>query len=116
MAAIETGAAEGFLCATTITTIHYIAAKALGEKIARNHINALLQIFQIAPVTQEVLSAALNSKINGFEDAVLFESARAVSVNVIVTRNLSDFTKASDILLYTPDIARKLISKVSFGE
>ena len=66
MAAVETGVVEGFLCATTITTIHYLTAKAVGRKIAEKHIGALLCIFRIAPVTDPVLSSALAGKVKDF--------------------------------------------------
>ena len=102
MAAVETGRVQGFLCATTITTIHYLAAKAIGRKTAEKHIASLLRIFQIAPVTDVVLSSALNSKARDFEDAVLLESARAVSVDAIVTRNPSDFSKSFGISIHMP--------------
>jgi len=102
MAAVETGAAEGFLCATTVTTIHYLTAKAVGRKAAEKHVAALLRIFQIASVTDVVLSSALDSKARDFEDAVLLESARAVSADAIVTRNPSDFPKSAGISIHMP--------------
>jgi predicted nucleic acid-binding protein len=102
MAAVETGVVEGFLCATTITTIHYLTAKAVGRKKAEKHIGALLRIFRIAPVTDVVLLSAIGSKANDFEDAVLLESSRAVSVDGIVTRSPSDFPKSSGISIHKP--------------
>lgn len=109
MAAVETGGAEGFLCATTVTTIHYLTAKAVGKKAAEKHIESLLSIFQIAPVTGAILSSALKSKARDFEDAVLLESARAVSADAIVTRNPSDFPKSSGISIHLPgDVCRIL--------
>ena len=109
MSAVETGAAEGFLCATTITTIHYLTAKAVGRKVAEKHIAVLLRIFRIAAVTESVLSSALGSKAKDFEDAVLLEAARTVSADVIVTRNPSDFQKSAGISIHMPaDIVRIL--------
>jgi len=102
MAAVETGLVEGYLCATTITTIHYLTVKAVGRKTAEKHIGALLGIFHIAPVTNVVLSAALGSKAKDFEDAVLLEAARAVSAHGIVTRNPSGFPKSSGISIHMP--------------
>lgn len=102
MAAVETNAVEGFLCATTITTIHYLTAKAVGRKIAERHIGALLRIFRIAPVTEAVLSAALGSKAKDFEDAVLLEAARGISADGIVTRNPTDFPKSSGLSIHMP--------------
>jgi predicted nucleic acid-binding protein len=109
MAAVETGGVEGFLCATTVTTIHYLTAKAVGRKTAEKHIGALLQIFQIAPVTGVILSSALASNAKDFEDAVLLEAARGVSADAVVTRNPSDFQKSSGISIHMPaDVLRIL--------
>ena len=102
MAAVETGAVEGYLCATTLPTIHYLLAKAVGKKIAEKQICSLLRIFEVAPVTDVVLSSALNCKAKDFEDAVLLESARAACVDAIVTRNPSDFPKSSGIAIHMP--------------
>lgn len=102
MAAAELGSVEAFLCATTITTIHYLAAKALGRTAAEKQIGILLGIFRVAPVTDAVLLAALHSKARDYEDAVLLEAARAVSVEGIVTRNPADFPKSGAIAIYAP--------------
>jgi predicted nucleic acid-binding protein len=102
MAAVETGAAEGFLCATTVTTLHYLTAKAAGRRAAEAQIAALLRIFQVAPVSGSILSAALGSRSKDFEDAVLLESARAVSADAIVTRNPRDFHKSAGVSIHTP--------------
>ncbi|MCX6971361.1 MAG: PIN domain-containing protein [Verrucomicrobia bacterium] len=80
VAAAETGCFEGSLCATTITTIHYLASKALGAKAAASEISALLQIFRIAPVIEAVLKAALQIKGRDYEDLVLLEAARGIGI------------------------------------
>lgn len=101
MAAAETGRIDGCLCATTITTIHYLAAKTLGSKTAAAQIAHLLNIFRIAPVTETVLSTALQIKTRDYEDAVLLSAAQAAGMEGIVTRNPADFPK-SDVPIYLP--------------
>ncbi len=109
MSAVETGAVEGYLCATTVTTIHYLTAKAAGRKTAEKQIASLLRIFQVAAVTDVVLSSALARKAKDFEDAVLLEAARGVSADAIVTRNPSDFQKSPGISIHMPaDVLRIL--------
>lgn len=90
---IELGTIEGCLCATTITTIHYLAAKTVGAKQALLAIRRLLAIFEIAPVNRPVLAAALELGFADFEDAVVHEAAGQVSAQAIITRNPSDFKK-----------------------
>ena len=101
MASAETGGTEAYLCATTITTIHYLAAKTLGRKEAARQIANLLRIFRIAPVTAAILNAALQIETRDFEDAVLFEAAKGIQAEAIITRNPADFPK-NDIPIHTP--------------
>jgi predicted nucleic acid-binding protein len=101
VAAAETGLIEGSLCATTITTIHYLAAKAVGAPTAVRQITQLLKIFQVASVTGPVLHAALSARMSDFEDAVLIEAARSIGVDGIITRNPKDFSTAN-LAIYSP--------------
>lgn len=100
-AAVETGRLEGSLCATTITTLHYLVARTLGARAAAGHLAMLLELFRIAPVTEAVLKSALGSPGRDFEDLVLWESARAAGADGIVTRNPRDFPK-SGLSIYVP--------------
>lgn len=92
---IDKGHIQGALCATTLTTLHYLAAKALGTRKARSQIQRLLELFEVADVTQDVLRSALTLKFPDFEDAVLHEAARLSGVDAIVTRNGKDFGNAT---------------------
>lgn len=101
MAAAEIGSVDGSLCATTVTTIHCLATKALGAKMAAKEIARLLSIFRIVSVTEAVLHTALQTKSPDYEDAVLFEAARALGVDGIASRNSKDFPK-SVLAIYQP--------------
>jgi len=98
---VEKSEIIGYISATTVTTIHYLATKALGAKAASCHMRSLLSLFVIAPVNRVVLENALLSKFEDFEDAVLHEAARHAGANYIVTRNLSDF-KESKLPVFEP--------------
>ncbi len=100
-AASETGAIEGFVCATTITTIHYFARKAVGQSESIRQIKKLLALFRIASVTPGVLGTALDCGFPDFEDSVLHASAVAVGAHGIVTRSPRDFNAAS-ISIFEP--------------
>ena len=91
----------GFICTTTVTTIHYIASKALGSQAASHHIKSLLSLFVIAPVNRVVLENAVASKFEDFEDAVLHEAACHAGAKYIVTKNIADF-KNSKIAVFEP--------------
>ena len=83
LAAIETSRCQGLLCATTITTIHYIAGRQIGNPASLVRIAELLSIFGIAPVNQAVLGSAIMRDMPDFEDAVLHDAALQAGANCI---------------------------------
>jgi predicted nucleic acid-binding protein len=98
---VEQNQIIGYVCATTVTTIHYLIAKALGPAEAVRHIQSLLSLLSIAPVNRGVLEQALTASFTDFEDAVLHAAACHAGVQSIVTRNVRDFHKAT-LPVFTP--------------
>jgi predicted nucleic acid-binding protein len=94
-ALVEESRIEGFLCATTLTTIDYLLGQVLDPAGTRKAVQQLLDLFEIAPVNRPVVEQALRSDIPDFEDGVLEQAARLVNVDAIATRNLTDFKKSS---------------------
>jgi len=96
---VEKSRIEGLLCATTITTIHYLSTKVMGAVSAKNKIKDLLNLFKIAAVNRSVLEDALRSKFTDFEDAVIYEAACYAKAEAIVTRDPKGF-KLSKLPIY----------------
>jgi predicted nucleic acid-binding protein len=94
LAAIERGELSGLLGATSVTTNHYLVTKSVGAGRARKHVSTLLELFGVAPVTEQVLRRALDADFVDYEDAVLHEAAAAAGADAIVTRNAADFRRA----------------------
>lgn len=80
----EQGKLEGWICSTTVTTIHYLLAKALSRDQAKQHLNELLKIFHISKANRVVLEEALESDFNDYEDAVLYQSAIHANLDAIL--------------------------------
>jgi predicted nucleic acid-binding protein len=106
---VEDGTIMGYLCGTTMTTLYYLASKAVGPARAREEIKKLLSLFEIAPVNRHVLESALAGDFNDFEDSVIHEAACHVGANVIVTRNQKDFKKTR-LSVYTSEEMIKILS------
>jgi predicted nucleic acid-binding protein len=102
MSLVESKKISGLLCATTVTTIHYLSTRVLGSAKAQNQIRDLAMLFEIAPVNRTVIEHALVSKFSDFEDAVLYQAARHAGAKAIVTRDLKGF-KESELPVYSPD-------------
>jgi len=106
----ERGKFSAVLCGTTITTIHYIAAKTIGARKAKMAVGRLLSLCEIAPVGRAVLEDALAAEFPDFEDAVLAAAARSAEADAIVSRNAKDFRKAG-IPVYDAGQAVGLLSR-----
>ena len=98
----EAGELIGCICATTVTTIHYLASRAAGAERALGEVRKILSLFEIAPVNRAVLETALELGFADYEDAVLHEAARQIDAQAIVTRNPRHFKKAS-VSIYSPE-------------
>lgn len=106
-----TGIIEGYISASAITDIYYIAYKTIKDK--RNVyslLEKLLQIVSVAGVTEAEIFAALKSDWNDFEDAVQYFSARNIEVSYIVTRNRKDYL-SGDIEVMEPQEFYRLMKK-----
>jgi len=98
---VETNKIEGFLCATTLTTIDYLVSKTKNRKIAREALYKLLAIFHVSDVNKAVLELSIQSNFKDFEDAVQYYSGTCAGVDCILTRNPKDY-KNSKLIIYTP--------------
>ncbi|OPX21741.1 MAG: twitching motility protein PilT, partial [Candidatus Latescibacteria bacterium 4484_107] len=107
----EAGEIGGFLGTTTITTIHYLAAKVVGADQAQIEIGKLFRLFEFAPVNRAVLEDAAVLNFSDFEGAVLHEAARHVGVHAIVTRNLKDFKRAV-LPVYSPEELARILATI----
>jgi predicted nucleic acid-binding protein len=95
LARVERGQLTALVCATTVTTVFYLAVKAAGRERARALVGELIQLLDVAPVNRATIEAALESGGADFEDDVIVESARACGAEVIVTRDTAGFRHVS---------------------
>lgn len=110
LAAVERNEVAGLLGATSITTIYYLAAKAVGAKRAKAQVAVLLDIFRVAAITGSVLRDAMDSEFVDFEDAVLHAAAMFEGADAIVTRDPDDFRRAK-LAVYTPSEFRAALRR-----
>ncbi|NPA88327.1 type II toxin-antitoxin system VapC family toxin [Caminibacter pacificus] len=99
--AVEKRKIDGFLCASSMDTIHYLVQKAYNKKTADDVVYKLLKLFDVTPVTKEVLLEALNSGFNDFEDSIIYSSAYLQGIDFIITRDKKGF-KTSKVKVLTP--------------
>lgn len=101
LGAVESKLFEGLIGATTVTTLFYLAAREVGQRRARRHVEALLSLCEVAPVDSRVLRDALGLGFPDFEDAVLHEAGRHARATGIITRDQAGFRRA-ELAVYGP--------------
>ena len=99
---IENNKLDGFLCATTITTIYYLISKNLNKSKAGEITNKLLELFNITDVNKNILYEAIKNNGKDYEDSVIYTSAEYFGIDLILTRDKKGF-KQSNIKVLKPN-------------
>ncbi|WP_461246140.1 PIN domain-containing protein [Treponema sp. R6D11] len=107
---VEKNIISGFISASAITDIFFLAKSTLGKKPTKDAMKELLEIFSPATVTDGNIYEALNLDWEDFEDSVQFVVGKSFSVDYIVTRNTKDYS-LSAIPAITPDQFVQLFTK-----
>lgn len=90
------------LPAHAITTIHFLVHRYQNQETASQVIDWILARFDVAPVGRTELIRAQSFAWGDFEDAVVAAAAEAAGCEVIVTRNVRDFS-GSPVPAFTPE-------------
>ena len=98
----EEGRFTGYISASAITDIFYVAQKQLGKGPTKEAIKKILQVFHPATVTDSHIFQALDLDWSDFEDSVQFVVGEGLYVDFIITRNTQDFSFGS-ITAVTPE-------------
>lgn len=107
--AIESGQIIGYITATTLTDIFYIARKHTHSlELAREAVSNTLDTMSICPVNRSVLESAFASGLTDFEDAVQIYSAISQSLDAIVTRDAKGFVSSPIPVYAVQELLEKL--------
>lgn len=94
---------EDELCisALSFTTIYYVLKKQYGHKQLLTLLSGISHLLTVCAVDGQIMQHALLSEFTDFEDAVQCYTAKACNADVIVTRNVKDFSH-SPLITKTP--------------
>lgn len=106
--AIEDQQIQGYITATTLTDIFYIARKNKGIQKARQDISDLLALMHICTVDRSILETAISSNLPDFEDAVQIACALNENLDAIITRDTQDFADADLPILSAGELLPRL--------
>jgi predicted nucleic acid-binding protein len=103
--AIDNSRVIGYITATTITDIFYIARRQTGSiEQARQAVLEILTVMMICPVNRVILESAFNSGLADFEDAIQIFCAVDQGLDAIITRDTQGFLGSSISVLSIQDL------------
>ncbi len=112
---IESGQIIGYVTATTLTDIFYIARRQTQSiERARQAVSMIMTAMEICLVDRPILKAALTSTVADFEDAVQIACAIAQDLDAIVTRD-AKFVGVSILVFSVSQILQQLESSDEIG-
>lgn len=107
--AIDSGQVIGYVTATTLTDIFYIARRQTQNvELARQAISTTLAIMVICSVNRAILESAFASGLADFEDAVQIFCAVSQGLEAIVTRDLQGFSSSAIPVLSVRQLLEQL--------
>ncbi len=88
---VEEKKVEGFLSASSFTTIYYLISKYLSKKEADESIEILLKLFDVTYLDKNIIKNAVENNGVDFEDSVIYTSAYYEGIDYIITRDKRGF-------------------------
>lgn len=88
---VERGEVEGHVPGHTLTTIHYVVARAKDRHAAAAAVTDLLRFLEVVPIEKVDFSQALVLPMDDFEGAVQAAAALKIGADYIVTRDEKGF-------------------------
>lgn len=102
------GQIAGYVLASAITDIFYVARRLAGLEIARTAVRTCLEAFEICVVDRRTLEQAEGLPGNDFEDNVQIACASIADLDAIVTRDKKGFKAATIPVLAPSELLRQL--------
>jgi len=99
----ETNKIKGFVTPVIYSNVYYLLRQNARHDKVIDNLKQLLMITDVLSMDKGVVSNALNSGFKDFEDSLQnFAAMKHGEIDVILTRNLKDFSK-SEIGVLTPE-------------
>ena len=91
---LEKRPGTAFVAWHSISNLYYLVRPTRGGQETRDFIFDLTNFIEVAPTTTSSLRQAGRLEMGDFEDAMQVAAGMACGADMIVTRNLSDFTRS----------------------
>jgi predicted nucleic acid-binding protein len=101
LAILEQRLCAGVISSNIVTNVYYVLRKLSSSEQARHFLQDLLQIIEVVSANHNAVITALASEFTDLEDGIQHFAALEARCDCIVTRNGTDYLKAS-IPVYAP--------------
>jgi predicted nucleic acid-binding protein len=98
---VESGAAEGFIAAHTVTTLFYLLHRKIGPARTKATLMDLLRVLRIVPVDHDRILQAFAMEWDDLEDALQAACAAKAEAEYLLTRDRRGFA-AADVMALSP--------------
>lgn len=95
---------KGMISAVSFNNIYYIVRKASSASTATECLKRLRSIFNIVEVDDKIITQAIDSKMNNFEDSIQYFCSLRCKASHLITRNPADFPRTQALYIVTPEV------------
>lgn len=109
----ETAKIKGFITPVICSNTYYLLRQAARHKKVIEKLSQLMNLMGVLKMDKDVVIQSLGSGFKDFEDALQnFSAVNSGFIDVILTRNIKDYTK-SEIGVLTPESYLKTLAAIS---
>ncbi|MCU0647527.1 MAG: PIN domain-containing protein [Gemmatimonadaceae bacterium] len=105
---LERGPTRGVVAWHSLANFYYLVASRRGRTDTRRFIGELCTFLSVAPTTVAHAQLAVDSPLIDFEDALQVGAAVAAGADLIATRNVRDFRRASIPALVPAAVVKRI--------
>ncbi|SLM09719.1 conserved hypothetical protein [uncultured spirochete] len=106
------GQLDLYTSSLVFSNVFYILRKSVGNEKAKELLRKLRILIRIIPIVEKNIDMALNSTFTDLEDAIQYYSSCSFGIDVIVTRNTSDYKNSEELLIQSPEEFINIIKSI----
>ena len=99
---------NAFTSPIVFANFHYFLKKLTSNTSALKSLRKLKTLINILPVDERVIEQSLNSEFTDFEDAIQYFTAVNNKINIIITRNKTDYKKSKISILTAEEFMKTI--------
>ncbi len=106
---LENRPGNAYVALHSIANFYYLARPSRGHSNTKEFILELIKFISIAPTNSKGIITAANLAMKDFEDAMQVAAALACQADIIVTRNIRDYSKSPIRALMPGNVIKELM-------